>query len=69
MKKLLSYLGVLVLGIFIGRVLIPKPIVNVTVEQIESQAEMMDELSRLTRMIMDDYDEAVEYNEEAVDGK
>lgn len=69
MKKLLSYLGVLVLGILIGRFLIPKPIVNVTVEQIESQAEMMDELSRLMEITMDDYDEAVDYNEEAVDGK
>ncbi len=69
MKKLLSYLGIFVLGILIGRFLIPEPIVEATAEQIESQAEAMDELSRLMEMLMDDYDEVVEYNEEAVDGK
>ncbi len=69
MKKLLSYLGVLVLGILIGRFFTPRPIVNVTVEQIESQAEAMDTLSGFMEGMMDDYDKAVEHNEEAIDGK
>ncbi len=67
MKKLLSYLGVLVLGIVIGRFFTPKPIV--TVEQIESQTEMMDTLSGFMETMKDDYDKSVEYNEEAIVGK
>ncbi len=69
MKKLLTYLGILVLGILIGRFLIPEPVVEATVEQIESQTGMMDELNRLMEMTMDDYDKSVDYNEEAIDGK
>ena len=64
MKKLLSYLGVLIFGIVIGRFFTPKPIV--TVEQIETQTEMMDTLSGFMEGMMDDYDEAVEYNKEAI---
>jgi len=63
MKKILSYLGVLILGILLGRFLIPKPMEVVPLERLEVQVEMATELSRLMNICMDEVDEVEEFNE------
>ena len=65
-KRWLSYLAVLIFGILIGRFLISKPMEVVPLERLEVQIEFMNEYSRLMNVLMDDYDECIEFNEGAV---
>ncbi len=65
-KRWLSYLAVLIFGILIGRFLIPKPMEVVPLERLEVQIEMMEEVSRLMNVLMDEHEECVEFNEGAI---
>ena len=62
-KRWFSYLVAIIFGILLGRFLIPKPVEVVSLERMDAQIEMANELSRLMEMVMDEVDEVEEFNE------
>ena len=66
-KRWFSYLVAIIFGILLGRFLIPKPVEVVSLERMDAQIEMANELSRLMEMVMDEVDEVEEFNEDCIE--